>query len=344
MSRHLTWILALLFSSAAWAQGPQWQYRLEGTPKPGQKAALVLVPQNDVYEVEVVLRAEGGGEQRFKFKKLPAGKEQRVAWAVPPGESRWTGTLTGSADGATTTAPLELKVVSVGALDVKLDKRDVDLALGQITVLPTHRLKSAEIAGFDEEGRQVLSTEVDLSDQPPGRAVIAFEPPTVPLKRLEMKIHDPYGYWVALRIASWYAEIAHDDVEFESGKHEVRASEAHKIDAAIEALENELARFRAQLPDESVDAAVYVAGYTDTVGSPGDNQALSLRRAEAIARYFRAHGVRLPIFYQGFGEKALAVPTPDDTDEARNRRAVYVLSNTPPGGPQFPGGGWKPLK
>ena len=38
----------------------------------------------------------------------------------------------------------------------------------------------------------------------------------------------------------------------------------------------------------------------------------------------------IPVHYQGFGEDALAVQTPDETAEARNRRAVYVLAASAP--------------
>ena len=60
------------------------------------------------------------------------------------------------------------------------------------------------------------------------------------------------------------------------------------------------------------------------------NLGLSQKRALSIARRFRKMGFRYPIFYQGFGERGLKVPTPDETDEPRNRRAEYVLAAEPP--------------
>ena len=36
--------------------------------------------------------------------------------------------------------------------------------------------------------------------------------------------------------------------------------------------------------------------------------------------------VCIPIYFQGFGEEVLAKPTPDETDEPLNRRALYILS------------------
>ena len=59
----------------------------------------------------------------------------------------------------------------------------------------------------------------------------------------------------------------------------------------------------------------YVAGYTDTVGNASYNRELSTRRARAIAGWFRANGLKIPIYYCGFGEDVLAKTTPDETDE-----------------------------
>jgi outer membrane protein OmpA-like peptidoglycan-associated protein len=71
---------------------------------------------------------------------------------------------------------------------------------------------------------------------------------------------------------------------------------------------------------------------------------LSERRARAIAAWFRRRGFTGPVSYQGFGETALAVPTPDETDEAANRRALYILAaNPPPVSEQLPARAWKPL-
>jgi OOP family OmpA-OmpF porin len=64
-----------------------------------------------------------------------------------------------------------------------------------------------------------------------------------------------------------------------------------------------------------------VWGFTDTVGTPEYNQGLSERRANAVADYLEGRGVsRERMVIQGFGETNLAVETPDQTPEPRNRR------------------------
>lgn len=70
---------------------------------------------------------------------------------------------------------------------------------------------------------------------------------------------------------------------------------------------------------------ITVAGHTDTVSTPRINDALALRRAQTIAQRLRASGFKdTAIVIEGFGARDLAVPTPPQTNEARNRRVVIV--------------------
>ena len=92
---------------------------------------------------------------------------------------------------------------------------------------------------------------------------------------------------------------------------------------------------RAQQPAVSrygrfAELRLYILGHTDTVGDTDSNRKLSLERARSIAAYLRKRGLKLPIFYEGFGEQAPSVATPDETAEAANRRAEYILAVEPP--------------
>lgn len=90
-----------------------------------------------------------------------------------------------------------------------------------------------------------------------------------------------------------------------------------------------------------VELELYVAGYTDTVGSSSSNRELSRRRAASIAEFFAEQGVSIPLLVQGFGEEVLAVETPDGTRADANRRAVFVLrAGAPPQASQFPRSSW----
>lgn len=66
---------------------------------------------------------------------------------------------------------------------------------------------------------------------------------------------------------------------------------------------------------------IYLAGHTDTVGSASYNQALSQRRATAVADALGARGVKATMLdVKAFGQEKLAVPTANNVKEAKNRR------------------------
>jgi outer membrane protein OmpA-like peptidoglycan-associated protein len=69
-----------------------------------------------------------------------------------------------------------------------------------------------------------------------------------------------------------------------------------------------------------------VTGYTDTSGSPGYNQRLSERRANAVANALAALGVsRGDMAVIGRGENDLRVPTADGVREPQNRRVEILF-------------------
>jgi outer membrane protein OmpA-like peptidoglycan-associated protein len=79
-----------------------------------------------------------------------------------------------------------------------------------------------------------------------------------------------------------------------------------------------------------VHTIVAVSGYTDTVGTPDQNLALSEKRAKMIADGLAHEGVaQQRITSQGFGETHLRVATGDDKKEPRNRRIEILLKAKP---------------
>ena len=73
---------------------------------------------------------------------------------------------------------------------------------------------------------------------------------------------------------------------------------------------------------------VSVVGHTDTAGSKSYNYALGGRRAEAVQKMLIQYGIPASqIVAVSSGEEDLAVPTPDNTPNAANRR-VRVVKET----------------
>ena len=91
------------------------------------------------------------------------------------------------------------------------------------------------------------------------------------------------------------------------------------------ASEPELKRMFAEVMRRS-GAEVQITGHTDTVGRDVDNDALSLARAREIRDALVAQGLnRAMTRAVGRGERELLVPTPDNTEEPRNRRVEIIV-------------------
>lgn len=72
---------------------------------------------------------------------------------------------------------------------------------------------------------------------------------------------------------------------------------------------------------------VSVIGHTDTVGDDAANEALALERAKLVSGLIVAANKIDParIVVESHGEKNLLVPTPDNTEEVRNRRVEVTI-------------------
>jgi hypothetical protein len=82
---------------------------------------------------------------------------------------------------------------------------------------------------------------------------------------------------------------------------------------------------------------ITVRGHTDTTGSPQKNQALSERRARAVADELARHGVPTSaINTEGLGETDLAVQTGDQVSERQNRRVDIAVEQPAPPPPPAP--------
>ncbi|MBP47227.1 MAG: cell envelope biogenesis protein OmpA, partial [Myxococcales bacterium] len=178
---------------------------------------------------------------------------------------------------------------------------------------------------FDDKGKIIDEVEQPYTARPGTPITVRWKQSTSTVTgRFEIKAYDVVGFWSGIESVT-FVNIPHDDIIFASGKWDLPPSQIGKLKKPLNRIVEELRKVAGVLP-----MSLYVAGYTDTVGAASDNVELSRKRARSIAVWFQKKGLKIPIRYQGFGESALFVKTPDNTDEARNRRAVYVLSVLPP--------------
>jgi outer membrane protein OmpA-like peptidoglycan-associated protein len=139
--------------------------------------------------------------------------------------------------------------------------------------------------------------------------------------KISLKAFDTAEFYTGLDLFPWQVDIPHEEVNFASGSADVPAGERSKLDKSHALIAESLAKY-----GRFAALRLYVLGHTDTVGPTADNRELSLKRAKSLATYFRKRGLRVPVFYEGFGEQSPAVATPDETAEAGNRRAEYIIA------------------
>jgi outer membrane protein OmpA-like peptidoglycan-associated protein len=306
-------------------------------PGPGENPALLVTPPRDV-EVMVAQCDVGGKRHSWEESGISGGQERRFEW--PRDESvthadcsvevRYT-------DGMAEGFYIPIDYGYGGGLSVNLDGAAADLQARTLTVEVTAPVQRAKLTAYGAHKAVLDQREVSVSGGP-GPVSIPWvgEPSEVVL--LDVELHNDSG-WAGFTYSPWFLEIPHEDVLFATNEAEIDAEEAHKLEHTLAQLHEVLDKYGAIVPVQ-----LYIAGCTDTVGDAGSNQGLSHRRARAIATWLRQHGYTQPIYYYGFGESFLAVPTGDEVDEQRNRRALYLVgANPPPPSTGVPQVQWIPL-
>jgi outer membrane protein OmpA-like peptidoglycan-associated protein len=214
-------------------------------------------------------------------------------------------------------------------LRLQLGKKNIDLVNRTIHFKINRQADSAEVTAYDLEGNSIAQNVALFKGAPAGAPLSVTWPDLLDNNesfRLKLKVMDTQEGWVEFEIVRFWISVPHEEVVFETNKAVIRDSEAHKLRKAVEPLVTAIRKI-----GKWGEGQLYIAGHTDTVGSLADNRQLSLKRARAIADFFYKNGVnKIPIYVRGFGQEALAVQTPDNTDEPRNRRADYIVSTFPP--------------
>lgn len=288
------------------------------------KPALVIIANEPVASATAQLVDPEGTRLTLRSKAIAAGTKRELPIDAPVGTTRYEGELTVVfANGTSGSMPLAFEVlVSKGFTIDPPPKEWFDPKAGTLSFTMTGVADRCEYdVLFDgKPARQGLQR---FAGEAPGtKLTLGWSPhgDDDTVLQIRFTCHDPDGFFAPMEVHPWVLHIPHEEVIFASGKAEIGAPERPKLDEAYEKIATAIRRYGKVVPIK-----LYVVGHTDTVGDGASNRTLSVARARAIAAYFRSKGVRIPILYTGFGEEALAVPTPDETDEPRNRRADYVL-------------------
>lgn len=277
--------------------------------------------------LRLVVREGGRSVLARGLGNMRSGTTRVVGFRVQPGVHEYVVEVSGQTAEGRARLSFETTVTASRGLQILLRKEDVDLERRSMRFTLTNPAGRAVLTILDSSGGQLHAGTTDLRGAAP-RTPLSVTWPALPRAagKLTIRVFDTSDSWTEMEVVPFSVEIPHDDVVFETASDVIRSTEEPKLETAYQRI---LAAVREHGAD--LQAKLYVLGHTDTVGSPADNQRLSERRALSIARWFRRRGgIAIPVLARGVGETSLAVSTPDDTAEARNRRAQYIVAAQPP--------------
>lgn len=272
---------------------------------------------------KLTLARDGGPPREWKGGGRP-GVTRSIELEQPEGVSRWVGELVvNSPNGGTSSMPLEFETELAGPLSLAIDKeKDVDLPGRRLRFSLNQPIARAHLKVLMDTGAVVVDDDVTFNGEPAGTKLeVSWPEAKGRVLKLELRAVARSGVYSGVELTPWQVDIPHEEVNFASGKWDLGADEAVKLEASLKLVREAVAKFGAL-----ADLKLYVAGHTDTVGPAASNRALSLNRARSIGQWFRKNGVRIPVLYEGFGEEALLVATTDEQAEPKNRRAEYIIA------------------
>jgi outer membrane protein OmpA-like peptidoglycan-associated protein len=317
----LSILFALAFAPAARAQGVQVQFSTRVAT--GDRPKVTFVATEPLSSLSVELQDEAGRQTRARFEGLARGASRTVTLPAEAGRRRYSGQVVVTRGGQRTESPLTFETVVAPRLEIRIDKAKVDLQNRRLEARFNRPAARAEVTVFGATGGEPLArAEQQLDGRAAGEPLeMSWTAAAGEVGRIDLRLYDPDGFYGGVSLYPWAVYIPHEEVNFATDSSTIAAAEEPKLQASLGKINDALARHRQLGPIK-----LYIAGHTDTVGAPPYNLQLSLKRARAIAGWFRRRGLRLPILFEGFGEQAPLVATPDGTDEVRNRRVDYILA------------------
>ena len=327
--RSLTGIIfafSLPFGASAQAQPTEdspIRYDLYQRHQASEPAQLRIHTNSALKDVHVRLERCSDRSINEYFSELKAGETRTISWMQMPGNYACQLMIDGkSAMGTVWKVNETHDFASIDPMQLNINLRELTPEMHEVMLHTTRPFTKAAAVVTAEDGSIIAEVEQPVNHAKDYRLV--WEPSQKKPAVIEIKVSDEAGAWASSTI--FYFQIPHTDIVFDTGKHAIRADQTKHLKETQERIVEILNR-----PNLSKFAAdLYITGYTDTVGSASSNDKLSLARARSIAQWFASNGLNIPIYYRGAGERGLAEPTPDNTPNASNRRAVYILSNQPP--------------
>jgi outer membrane protein OmpA-like peptidoglycan-associated protein len=318
-SRSLFALLALLVASVAHANVVDISFTAQ---KDRERPRLNIHIHGEIAGFELNLTRSDGKKIHVRGGGRP-GTTRSLELDGPEGDFTYRGELTVEHRNKEKDAiALDFRAAYFSPLQITFNKSEMDLENRRLRFRLSRPPVRAEVQIQMDTGEYAWDGEVTFDGLGAGEPVEITWPKTEGnVLKIAVRAYDAANHSNGFDLYPWQVEIPHEEVHFASGKADIVAAEARKLEEPLRAIQDKVRKFGPQ-----AQVRLYVTGHTDSVGTVESNRVLSLNRARAIGAWFKKRGLRIPIYYEGFGEQALKVPTADEVDEIRNRRADYILS------------------
>ena len=305
------------------------------------RPTLTLHVVEDCSDVLVKLTRDDGKTISMRTGPMAAGTSRKIPVDVPQGrEYKFNGTLEVKSGRGEESIDVAFVAEVIVPAKLSVDKSKFSLDKHVMELSSTRKTGKVDVEVISDQGEEMGTTSVPFEGAAPGTPLkVEWNQHEGTVMRIKVKVWDTDNFYQGVELFPWHIDIPHEEVNFATGSFKIEPKDEPRLTGAIGLIQEAVQKY-----GKFADIKLYVAGHTDTVGSSASNRALSLNRARAISEFFRKHGIRVPIFYEGFGEDALKVPTPDETDEVRNRRAEYIVAIEPPPISTGIPASWKPLR
>ncbi len=326
-------VAALVFGVALGARANDVELELSPSVPVGKQPTVTVKVKKDLRSCTLDVRSVAG---RAHQRLGPKERGGELVFTLPQkraGKASWKGSLSVVFDDGTS-GSMPLAFATEVLSGFRFAVKEVKLEERSITFTSEHDTQKIDVAVYGDDGKEIATTSQDFGGAKAGTPLTVSWTPLAdgPVLRIHTVITDTSTATQSSDSFPYNISIPHEEVEFETGKADVRASEEPKLNKALPELETAIKRYSTAVKVTGASIKLFVSGFTDTVGSSSSNHALSERRAEAIARWFANKGVKVAIYARGFGEDLLKVDTPDETDEQKNRRADYDVGVDGPTG------------
>ena len=254
-----------------------FSFEYAGQTNKGGQAYLTVVANQDLADVVVTIKGDGKTIKK-SLGKMKSGKRHKITWNQKSGKARYDLEVTGQG----VEAVFAFEIVKAASPGGKLQKlkvrstRDDVVKRRTATFETSFDLVNYEYKIYDSDG-DVIDSDVITEGVKAGDSFSIKWRAKTEVFMIFVKGEDAYGRFTEYKLVPWSVEIPHTEINFDTGKWDIKNDESPKLDEAVAVAFHELDALTRV--NEAVGAnltpRLYIVGYTDTVGSAGSNEKLS---------------------------------------------------------------------